>query len=60
MVPVAAGWLRELGAVDRTSGDWDRVNDWVTRYRNSLEDYGRWARDSNRSLGRRVFRENLV
>lgn len=59
-IPDAAGWLRELTATDRMSLDWKVVDEWASRYRHSLELYSRWARDRNRELGDRVFREHIL
>lgn len=59
-LPDAAGWLRELTTLRSTVTDGTLIAEWLERYRGSLAAYGRWARDRNRELGEKVFREHFL
>ena len=58
--PDSAGWMRELNALSASTTDGPLVEEWLERYRSSLGQYGRWARDRNRELGVKVFREHFL
>jgi hypothetical protein len=59
-LPDHVGWMRELSALSTRDTDGKVIEEWLVRYRESVEQYGRWARDRNRVLGQRVFREYFL
>lgn len=58
--PDSVGWVRELSALEQEERDGRLVGEWLTRYRETVSEYGRWARDQNRQLGEKVFREYFM
>lgn len=57
--PNATGRCRMLEALENSSEDARLAKRWLDRYRASLEQYGRFARDQNKLIDEAVYRENF-